>query len=128
MMQEDKISARKSNRNKAAPVNVNVISFEEENIYFLYMPSLDLTGYGNTRKEAEKSLKVVLDEFIKYTIHKNTLLPELQRMGWKVTTGSSPLTPPKMSDMVKSNDQLKDIINTKNYSTSYYKFNIPTSQ
>ncbi len=46
--------------------------------YFTLMfPLFDLTGYGTSEDEAKKSLSVTLDEFLRYTINKNTFIFEL---------------------------------------------------
>jgi uncharacterized protein YeeX (DUF496 family) len=89
------------------------------------MPSFDLTGYGNTEEEAKDSLTVVLVEFLSYTLNKNTLFIEMQRLGWQIKNKKNPLLAPKMSDLINSNDQLKDIVNSKQYSTSNYEVNVP---
>ena len=89
------------------------------------MPSFDLTGYGNTALEAYESLRVVLDEFLRYTLNKNTLFIEMQRLGWKIKSKTKPIYAPQMSDMINTNDLLKDIINSKQYTTSNYQVNVP---
>lgn len=90
------------------------------------MPSFDLMGYGNTEEEAKKSLTVVLDEFLRYTLNKNTLFIEMQRLGWKIKNKKKPMYAPQMSDLININEQLKDIVNSKQYTTSNYQVNIPS--
>lgn len=106
-------------------INVQVLVFEEDGIYFSFLPALDLTGYGNNQPEAMESLKIVLDEFLRYTLNKNTLSIELQRLGWTATKKNKPIHAPAMSDLINSNDQLKDIVNSKQYSTSNYQVQVP---
>ena len=65
-------------------VNLNVISFKENDVCFVYSPALDITGYGNTVDEAKDSFNITLQEFLRYTSNKNTLVNELKRLGWKV--------------------------------------------
>jgi predicted RNase H-like HicB family nuclease len=67
---------------KSLTADLTVLFFEEDNIHFAFVPSLYLTGYGKTTKEASESLKIVLDEFLRYTLEKNTFFVELQRLGW----------------------------------------------
>ena len=47
-MQETNLSGEKKYGSNAVKVNLQVLLFEGDNIYFAYMPSFDLTGYGNT--------------------------------------------------------------------------------
>lgn len=119
-MQEAQLSDQKKVGNKQIKLNITVVFFEENGIHYAFMPSMDLTGYGNTQKEAKESLKVVLDEFLRYTINKNTFLSELKRLGWKAKL----MTAPMMSDLIRKNEQLRDIINYKQFSTLDYPINI----
>ncbi|MEO7834034.1 MAG: hypothetical protein ABIR50_01850 [Ginsengibacter sp.] len=106
-------------------VDVPVMLFEEEKNWFAYLPSFDLTGYGNNPEEAKESLKIVLDEFIRYSLNKKTFFEELRRLGWEIKSKNRPIHAPKMSDLIQKNDQLKDIINSKQYSTANYQVNVP---
>ena len=65
-------------------VSLFVISFKENDVCFVYSPALDITGYGNTADEAKDSFNITLQEFLRYTSNKNTLVNELKRLGWKV--------------------------------------------
>jgi hypothetical protein len=124
-MQEAKISGAFQFGGKTLAVNLKVVLFEEEAIFFAYLPSLDLTGYGKTIAEAKDSLKIVLDEYLRYTLNKNTFFIDLQRLGWNMKSKKKLLTPPQMSDLIHSNEQLRDIINHKQFTTSNYTVNLP---
>lgn len=124
-MHQANLSGQKNFGNKKVSINTPVFLFEEDAVYFAYNPSLDLTGYGKTQTEAMESMGIMLDEFFKYTLNKNTLLLELQRLGWKVKSRKKPMTAPQISDLIKSNEQLREIVNSKEYSTSNYPVNVP---
>lgn len=124
-MQQANLKGEKVFGTKSIKVDVQVLFFEEDNIHYAYMPSFDLTGYGNTEEEAKKSLTIVLDEFLRYTLNKNTLFIEMQRLGWKIKSKKKPMYAPQMSDLINTNDQLKDIVNSKQYTTSNYQVNVP---
>lgn len=124
-MQPGKLKGEKKVDNKSVTIDLQVLFFEEEAIHYAYMPSFDLTGYGNTAEEAKESLTVVLDEFLRYTLNKNTLFIEMQRLGWKIKSKKKPMYAPQMSDLINTNEQLKDIVNSKQYSTSNYQVNVP---
>lgn len=124
-MQQANLSGGKKFGNNFITVSLQVLFFEEEGIHYAYMPSFDLTGYGNTEEEAKESLTIVLDEFLRYTLNKNTLFIEMQRLGWKIKSKKKPMYAPQMSDLINTNDQLKDIVNSKQYTTSNYQVNVP---
>ncbi|HEY4787807.1 MAG TPA: hypothetical protein VIH57_17245 [Bacteroidales bacterium] len=72
--------------NNRVSFKLPIIAFEEDGAKIVYCPALDLSGYGLDENEADESFKISLDQFISYTIHKNTLDKELRRLGWKVKT------------------------------------------
>jgi hypothetical protein len=124
-MQQAKLKGERKFGTKSVKVDLQVLFFMEDDIHYAYMPSFDLTGYGNTAAEAKESLTIVLDEFLRYTLNKNTLFIEMQRLGWKIKNKKNPMYAPLMSDLINTNDQLKDIINSKQYTTSNYEVNVP---
>ena len=124
-MQEGNLKGEKKIGTKSVKVDLQVLFFEEDDIHYAYMPSFDLTGYGNTEEEAKVSLTVVVDEFLRYTLNKNTLFIEMQRLGWKIKSKTKPMFAPQMSDLINTNEQLKDIVNTKQYATSNYQVSLP---
>ncbi len=124
-MKRGRLSEEKNIGNKTIRLQVPVVLFTENNIHYAYMPSMDLIGYGNNEKEAQDSLGVVFDEFIRYTINKNTFLLELKRLGWKIKSKKEPMQAPQMSDLINTNEQLRDIVNSRQYTTSSYQVNIP---
>lgn len=124
-MQQAKLKGEKKFGAKSVKIDLQVLFFEEDNIHYAYMPSFDLTGYGNNEKEARESLTVVLDEFLRYTLNKKTLFSEMQRLGWEIKTRKSYIHAPQLSDLINTNKQLKDIVNSKQYTSSKYQVNVP---
>jgi hypothetical protein len=124
-MEKANLEGRRTFGNKSIKIKVQVLFFKEDNVHYAFMPSLDLIGYGNNDDEAKKSLQVVLDEFLRYTLNKNTLMLELQRLGWKLKNKNKPITAPAMSDLINVNEQLRDIVNSKHYSASDFHVSVP---
>ncbi len=94
-------------------VNTSVIIFEEDGAQIVYCPALDVSGYGNDEAEAYESFKIVLHEFIHYSINKGTFYEELKRMGWQVRKSKTkPILPPSMSHILSNNDNFSRIFNT----------------
>jgi len=124
-MQQANLQGEKKIGSKYVKLSLQVLFFEKDKIHYAYMPSFDLTGYGKTEGEAKESLTVVLDEFLRYTLNKNTLFIEMQRLSWKIKSKKRPMHAPQMSDLINSNDQLKDIVNSKQYTTTNYQVNVP---
>ena len=124
-MEKTNLSGEKIYGRNAVKVNLQVIFFEEDDIYYAYMPSFDLTGYSTTPDEAKESLKIVLDEFLRYTLNKKTLFMEMERLGWKVKNKKRTMYAPQMTDLINTNEQLKEIVNHKEFTSSNYQINVP---
>lgn len=97
---------------KWVKVKLSLIEFEEDGLHFIYSPALDLTGYGKTEEEAKTSYNLAMEEFLKYTSNKETLLKELQRLGWTVNTKKN-LAAPSLSSMIQSRSYLEEIFTEK---------------
>lgn len=119
-----KINAEYEDSNKKIQVLVSIIEFQEDGVYFVYSPTLDITGYGNTRKEAAKSYSETLEEFVRYTAVKGTVFKELKRLGWKIKNKKN-IKAPTMADLVKTRGYLNEIFTDKQFSKRDEMFAIP---
>jgi predicted RNase H-like HicB family nuclease len=119
------ISGDFKNSGNAITFNLTVIAFQEDNIFFVYTPALDLTGYGNTEEEARLSFEETLDQFLNYSTNKDTLVDELKRLGWKVSK-KSVSKPPSLVDMINSNDYLAEIFEEKQYKKFHKNISLPS--
>ena len=63
-------------------LNISVYLFKEESTVIAYCPSLDLSGYGLTNKEANSSFGIVLQEYLDYGIQHGTLYKDLRDRGF----------------------------------------------
>lgn len=106
---------------------LSLLSFVEDNIHIIYSPALDLSGYGSTEEEAKQSFEVVLSEFIGYCMNKKTLFEELKRLGWDVQGGKKhpKIKSPDWSDLIKSNSELENILENKNFTKFNQDLNLP---
>ncbi len=82
----------------------------ESGLYFLYSPSLDLTGYGESQEKAKASFLITLDEFLEYTRTKNTLFDELEHLGWAVNRLKRKVYGPELEDLMEDNETLRQLI------------------
>jgi predicted RNase H-like HicB family nuclease len=100
---------------QSVEVRMDLIEYEENNIYFVYSPALDLIGYGTTQQEARESWQTVLEEYFTYTLNKKTLVKDLESRGWTVKHNKKQFTPPTFSWMVLNNQQLKEVYDNHNF-------------
>lgn len=96
-------------------VKVDLIEYEEDCIFYVYCPPLDLIGYGSSQKEARASWETVLEEYFRYTLNKNTLVKDLESRGWYLKGKNSQFKPPTLSWMLQHNEQLSEVYNNHNF-------------
>jgi hypothetical protein len=106
-------------------VKVSLITFQEEGLFFMYSPALDLTGYGKTEEEAKSSYHLAMEEFLKYTTHKKTLFRELERLGWTISKMKK-FSAPTLPELIKSRDYLVEIFTEKQYRKSDEMVSLPS--
>lgn len=64
-------------KNIALKSSLTPILFQEKDLWFAHLPSLDLYGYGKSKKKARRSLEFTLDEFLDYTTKKGIPVNEI---------------------------------------------------
>ena len=92
-------------------IELNILSWEDDGVFFQYSPALDLVGYGSNEKEAGESFKAVLNEFVNYTDNKKTIYIELERLGWTVNKKKHRVTPPTSEQIFEDNETYRDLRN-----------------
>lgn len=105
-----------------------LISFKDENnIYFVYSPHLDLTGYGHTQDEAKKSFKIALDDFMEYTIEMDTLPKVLSKLGWKFESNTKKrFVLPSITEVFTKNKEVVRILDNYTGKFEQKKVDFPT--
>ncbi len=84
-----------SEKQKVPGLKVTVSFFREGKQFIAYCPSLDLSAYGDTFDEAQKSFEETFDIFFEELHRKGTLEDVLTECGWvKVKKPRSEWAPP----------------------------------
>jgi len=96
-------------------IELTVIEFIEDDVFILYAPALDITGYGYTEVEAKDSFKETLEEFFRYTINKGTISAALKKLGWSVigSKNNKKFREPLSTKLIAKNPFYSSIINSK---------------
>ena len=118
--------AELSNKQSTIKVGLTLISFEEDNILFVYCPALDLTGYGYTEDEAKESFSQTLKIHINYTTRKKTFFKDLEKHGWVIKNRKRPKSP-DFDYLLKNNKQFKEIVNKRNFTKYSQEIQLPES-
>ncbi len=105
-------------------VKLSLIEFEEDGLYFVYSPALDLTGYGTTEEKAKESYNLAMEEFIKYTANKETAFMELERLGWTISKQKK-VTAPSLSALLQSRSYLEEIFTERDFRKTDENVSIP---
>lgn len=92
-------------------VGLEVLSWEEDGVFFIYAPSLDLTGYDTTKEAAQKSFENTLDDTLVYMERKGSFFDELERLGWTVNRKKKRVNAPHIEDLKKDNAEIEELLN-----------------
>lgn len=110
-MAKGKVSASYNIKSHKINITLSLLTWEDNDVTYVYSPALDLTGYGKTKVEAKKSFEITLEEFIEYTHNKNTIYDELERLGWTINRKKQRAKQPIQEELLKDNDFLKSLMN-----------------
>ena len=110
-------------KNKSVEVKVDLIEYEEDNIHYVYSPALDLVGYGESPVTARESWQVVLAEYFKYALNKNTLEEDLRSRGW--VTQKKNYKPPTFDWLLRNNSDLSDVFNKHDFQKVSRPISVP---
>lgn len=126
MKEQGTISANWSEGNTKINFKLPFIAFKDSGAMVVYCPALDLSGYGSNEEEAEESFKISMDEYFKYTLNKETLFADLQRLGWKIEKGGKKnLVPPNLSKLLNENENFSRIFNRHSFRKFVKTVSIP---
>ncbi len=118
-------------KNQSGDVKVKLflVQFKDENnIHIIYSPHLDLSGYGDSPREARKSFEIAFEDLIDYTLKKKTLGKVLESLGWKLKgTRRKPkkLLAPSITSVIKDNEYVSEIFDKYNVNTYHKEVGIP---
>lgn len=112
-MDKKRANAKYSDRKKNVEVNVSIFLWDEDSLFYVYSPALDITGYGLNKEEARESFETILHEFIQYTQNKKTIFKELENLGWAVNKRKKRVISPEFEDMLSENEHFKHLYKSK---------------
>lgn len=115
-----------SNGKTRINVKVGVYIFTDDDTYIAYCPALDLSGYGNTEKEAKDSFVLSLSMYIEYCLNKNTLVKDLQKHGWGIKSmKQKKIKSPDVKSMLERLPDFREVLENKNYTKYTENVGIP---
>ena len=101
---------------------------DEKKVHIIYSPHLDLSGYGNSRKEARTSFEIVFEDFVAYTLKKKTLAKVLTELGWKLKGSSKKpvrVIAPSITSVINKNNYVSEIFDKYAVSTYHKEVGLP---
>lgn len=117
------------NKEGIVKVKLLLIHFQDENkIHFIYSPHLDLTGYGNDFLDAKKSFEIVFEDFIDYTLNKQTLSKVLANLGWEIKGSAKKpqkLLAPSITAIISDNQYVSEIFDKYSVNTYHQEVGLP---
>lgn len=123
-MNKKYVNAKYSDGGNIVELNLSIFLWEDESIFYVYSPALDITGYGLSKEEARESFETVLQEFVIYTHNKKTIFTELENLGWAVNKKKKRLISPDFEDMLIDNEHFNQLYKSKNLVKDSSRFNL----
>jgi hypothetical protein len=107
-------------------IEIEILRFVENGVTFIYVPALDIQGYGYSIDEAESSLGIHIAEFVNQNVQNDTLIKELMSLGWRIRgTSFSENDVPTLSELAGMHKHVAEIIATKDYATTTLIISLP---
>lgn len=124
-MENLKYRGNYADNNKLINIELLTLQFTDENgIKMIYAPQLDLTGYGDSLKNARKSFEFVLKDFIDFSIENSTLETIFLNYGWikqKPDTETEQWIAPSIRWMLQNNQLLSEVLDSHKKVAFSYK-------
>jgi len=89
-------------------VQVDILQFNEDGLFYNYCPALHLTGYGKTLLASTQSFDIVFQEYIVYTVENLTFLADIKSLNWQSTRTEYLI--PTLSQLSHIDENLKRIL------------------
>jgi len=104
-------------------MKLSLISYKDDEAYYSYCPALELIGYGDNEQESQDSFNIVLEEYIRYTTENQTLIADLESLGWKKI--GKKLKPPEIAESLQKNNEFNSIFNNYDFVKRSIPVHIP---
>lgn len=72
-------------------VNVQVVLFQEDGMWVAYCPALELSSFGDDKRDAKEAFDEVIQIFLAETDRKGTLERYLLKLGWQLQQKPKPM-------------------------------------
>lgn len=112
---------------------LEVLAFQEEGMFHLYMPSLDIFGVGDTEAAAEAHLTASVEAYLEDMVDSRNIIMDLRRHGFSVLILSDTqlvATPPDEDKLLEINPTYRDILQlhgSRNIRRKSFPMTLPAS-
>ena len=93
---------------KSVEISVSLFTFKEGDVYIVYCPSLDLSGYDRDEAVAIDDFNTMLTEYLSWQLEHGTLSADLAAHGWHL--GKDKGDEPDLAELLGRNEQLRNIV------------------
>jgi predicted adenine nucleotide alpha hydrolase (AANH) superfamily ATPase len=72
-------------KKKSVEGNLLAHSFESDGYRFVYVPSLNISGYGNSQEEAQEMVNISIRDFLEtlFSAGESKAYDEIKKLGWR---------------------------------------------
>lgn len=106
--------------------DLDLYMFREEHVVISYCPALDLSSYGNTKKEAIDNFIEMFKMYLEHCSENGTLIKDLKKHGWNIKSQKQRnIKSPSTLEMLQKNKILQDIVNNREYEKKNNTIEVP---
>ncbi|MFZ5552973.1 MAG: hypothetical protein ACOZCO_07645 [Bacteroidota bacterium] len=109
-MAKERFSGKFKGKKYTVDVNLTVLTWKDKDIYYVYAPALDLTGYDKSLNAAKDSFTETLNQTLNYMQNKGTIFDELERLGWTVNRKKKRVVAPNHEEILSDNKHYRDLV------------------
>ena len=122
-----KKTKNQSGTKTAIKLPVSILKYQDKKLFHVYCPELNLVGYGKTETEAEKTFKIVSEEYFRYAEENGTLFADLSEFGWTGIDSPGSVTPPSWMNIYRSDEVFREIVSDYDYTKTRIEIKLKTS-
>jgi len=127
-MAQISVSGGFEHRGQSVGFKLGMYLFREGDSYIVYCPALDMSACGETEADAKAAFEDTIRISLAYMIDKNTIKQDLSQHGWEIKNlEEHKIKAPTFSRMYETNECLREIISSDDYTTYKQDVYLPVS-
>ena len=105
-------------------VELQLLKWEKDAVYFVFAPALDVVGYGVSEEEAEASFSFTLKQTLNSLKAEGKVYEELERLGWLINRYKRMIQTPDFQQLLLQLPELEEIAERASFSEKHVQLEL----